>query len=155
MLFSPTTLTFAAQTVGTTSANQTALLINNGNQAVTITNITAPFGFAETNNCGTNFPTVPASLNVNQTCTISRKLYSLRYGECHGLCARLVECGESEHVTFRDGHGEPGLLAFLQRAIECYSRRLQDHDFYHFRCGSQYLPGIHRTVLRQWCDVQL
>ncbi len=71
LLFTPTKLTFAAQTVGTTSPAQTALLINNGNQTVTITNITAATGFAQTNNCGTNFPTVPASLNVGQTCTIA------------------------------------------------------------------------------------
>jgi hypothetical protein len=72
LLLSPTKLTFAAQTINTTSPTvQTALLINNGNQAVTITNILASGGFGQTNNCGTNFPTVPASLNVGQTCTIS------------------------------------------------------------------------------------
>ena len=72
LLFTPTKLTFAAQNVGTTSANQTALLINNGNQAVTITNIQVTgTNFAETNNCGPNFPTVPATLNVGQSCTIS------------------------------------------------------------------------------------
>ena len=40
MIFSPTKLTFAAQTVNITSLPQKALLVNNGNQAVTITNIT-------------------------------------------------------------------------------------------------------------------
>jgi hypothetical protein len=71
LLFSPNKLTFPAQTVGTTSPNQTAQLINNGNQTVTITNITVTGGFGETNNCGTNFPTVPATLNVDQTCTVA------------------------------------------------------------------------------------
>jgi hypothetical protein len=71
LLFSPNKLTFAAQTVGTTSPNQTASLINNGNQSITITNIIAPPGYGETNNCGSNFPTVPASLNVGQSCTVT------------------------------------------------------------------------------------
>ncbi|MGA2984524.1 MAG: SBBP repeat-containing protein [Terriglobia bacterium] len=71
LLLTPTKLTFSAQTVGTTSRPQTALLLNNGNLPITITNITASPDFAETNNCGTNFPTVPASLSVNQTCTIA------------------------------------------------------------------------------------
>lgn len=69
--FTPTKLTFGAQTVGTTSPSQTALLINNGNQAVTLTNITVGANFAQTNNCGPNFPTIPASLNVGQSCSIA------------------------------------------------------------------------------------
>lgn len=71
LLLSPTQMTFAAQTINTTSPSQTALLINNGNQAVTITNITASGGFGQTNTCGTNFPTIPAALNVGQACTIT------------------------------------------------------------------------------------
>jgi hypothetical protein len=72
LLFTPAQLTFAAQTVGTTSSNQSAVLINNGNQAVTITNIaTLSSSFGQTNNCGINFPTVPATLNVGQSCTVS------------------------------------------------------------------------------------
>jgi hypothetical protein len=71
LLLSPTKLTFPAQTINTTSPSQTALLINNGNQTVTITNILASSGFSQTNTCGTNFPTVPASLNVGQACTIT------------------------------------------------------------------------------------
>lgn len=71
LLFNPTKLTFPATTVGSTSpVTQSALLINNGNQAVTITNISTSGNFAQTNNCGPNFPTVPATLNVGQACTI-------------------------------------------------------------------------------------
>ncbi len=72
VIFSPTKLTFPAQTVNTTSPTpQTALLVNNGNQAITITNITTSGAFSETNNCGPNFPTVPASLNVGQSCSVA------------------------------------------------------------------------------------
>ncbi len=71
LIFSPAKLTFAAQEVGTTSASQTALLVNNGNEAVTLTNITASAGYDQTNNCGNNFPTVATTLNVGQACQIT------------------------------------------------------------------------------------
>lgn len=72
LILNPSKLTFAAQAVGTTSAPQTALLVNNGNRPVTITNISMLSNdFTQTNNCGPNFPTVPATLNVGQSCTIS------------------------------------------------------------------------------------
>ncbi len=71
LIFSPAKLTFAAQEVGTTSASQTALLINNGNEAVTLTNIAVSPGFAQTNNCGNNFPTVATTLNVGQACQVT------------------------------------------------------------------------------------
>jgi len=71
LIFTPSKLTFSAQTINTTSGNQTALLVNNGNQAITITNITTSGPFSQTNNCGPNFPTVPASLNVSQSCTVA------------------------------------------------------------------------------------
>ena len=65
---SPTSLTFASQTVGTTSAPQTATLTNTGKKSVTITSITITGtnkgDFAETNTCGT-------TLAVGASCTIS------------------------------------------------------------------------------------
>jgi hypothetical protein len=70
LTLTPTKLTFSEQTVGTTSAQQSALLVNNGNSAVTITNIIGGGNFAETNTCGSDFPTVPVTLNVGQSCTI-------------------------------------------------------------------------------------
>ena len=119
LLFTPPKLTFAAQTVGTTSPSQTALLINNGNQAVTITNITASAGFGETNNCGINFPTVSASLNVGQSCTVAVSFTPTSYGESQtGSVHGHVQRGEHGHVVALDGHGEPGLFAFLEPAIE-------------------------------------
>ena len=69
--FSSSNLTFSSVPVGSTSPSQTVFLTNNGNQAVTITNIAPSGNFTETNTCGNNFPTVPASLNVGQACTIT------------------------------------------------------------------------------------
>lgn len=51
---SPTSLTFASQTVGTTSSPQVVTLSNSGSLALSITSITASAGFAQTNNCGSS-----------------------------------------------------------------------------------------------------
>ena len=53
---SPTSLTFASQAVGATSAAQTITLNNTGNAALSVTSIaltgTNASDFAQTNNCG-------------------------------------------------------------------------------------------------------
>jgi len=65
---SPSSLTFAAQNVGTTSSPQTITVANTGNQPIAISSIaisgtnTADFGFA-TNSC-------PASLSAAATCSL-------------------------------------------------------------------------------------
>ena len=65
---SPSSLTFAAQDVGTTSAAQTITLTNSGQAALTITSVTASGDFAQTNNCGTSVA-VGASCAVSVTLT--------------------------------------------------------------------------------------
>lgn len=64
---SPSSLTFAAQTVGQTSPAQTVQLTNTGNTAINISNITTSGDFAQTNSCGA----LPTVLNVGATCSIS------------------------------------------------------------------------------------
>ena len=65
---SPTSLTFASQTVGTTSAAQLVTLTNSGSATLNITGIsltgTKPGDFAQTNTCGT-------SVAAGANCTIS------------------------------------------------------------------------------------
>lgn len=65
---SPSTLTFADQAVGTSSAASVVTLSNTGNAALTITSITIGGAnsteFTQTNTCGT-------SLAVGSTCTVS------------------------------------------------------------------------------------
>ncbi len=64
----PSFLTFAGQTVGSSSAPQTVTLVNNGTGPLTITMVTITGGnhndFSQTNNCGT-------TVNANGTCTIN------------------------------------------------------------------------------------
>ena len=60
----PAFLSFGNQAVGTTSAPKAVTLSNIGNAALTIQDILATPGFAETNNCG-------SSLAAGSSCTIS------------------------------------------------------------------------------------
>lgn len=61
---SQTTLTFANQPVGSTSAAQTTTLTNEKNTPLSITSVSASGDFAQTNTCGT-------SLGAGLTCSIS------------------------------------------------------------------------------------
>ena len=61
---SPTSLTFASQNTGTTSAAQTVTLSNTGTASLSITSITVSGDYAQTNTCG-------SSVAVGGNCTIS------------------------------------------------------------------------------------
>jgi hypothetical protein len=63
VLLSPNSLTFSAQTVGTTSAPQTVTVTNNGDATLTFSGVTASGDFAENTTCTT-------SLRVGQDCTV-------------------------------------------------------------------------------------
>jgi hypothetical protein len=60
----PLTLTYGLQLVGTTSASQAVTVTNTGNSSLTITSITAPSNFSETNNC-------PSTLAPAANCTVN------------------------------------------------------------------------------------
>jgi hypothetical protein len=60
-------LDFGYQPVGATSAPQPVTLTNTGTAALTISDITAPTDFAQTNDCGT----LPAVIGIGGSCTIS------------------------------------------------------------------------------------
>ncbi len=62
--FSPTSLTFNSQAVGTSSPSQTITVTNSGTAALTISAIAASGDFSQTNNC-------PASVAAAGTCTIT------------------------------------------------------------------------------------
>jgi hypothetical protein len=60
----PVSLTFASQTVGTSSNAQTITLTNSGGIALAVTSISAPANFSETDNC------VNVPVNANASCAI-------------------------------------------------------------------------------------
>jgi hypothetical protein len=61
---SPTSLTFATQLVGTSSAPQNVTLTNSGSDALSITSIATTGDFSQTNNCA-------STIAVGASCTIS------------------------------------------------------------------------------------
>jgi hypothetical protein len=63
---SPTSLTFASQIVGTTSAPQVVTLTNTGSEALVLTSITPSAGYAQTNNCGSSL-VAGAACSINVT----------------------------------------------------------------------------------------
>jgi hypothetical protein len=63
---SPTSLAFASQALGTTSAAQPVKLTNTGNAPLNISGISASGDFAQTNNCGTS---LSSSCTINVTFT--------------------------------------------------------------------------------------
>ncbi len=69
--FSPTSLTFAVQNIGTSSATQKVTLTNSGNSALTITTITMTGSnsgdFSQTNTC----PLSPSTLAAGKSCTLT------------------------------------------------------------------------------------
>jgi hypothetical protein len=67
LTLSPSSLSFAAQAVGVTSAPQVVRLSNTSLAAVTLTAISVSGDFSESNNCG-SFPSV---LNVGASCSIA------------------------------------------------------------------------------------
>jgi len=74
--WTPASLTFGPQTVGTSSAPQTITFTNNGPSKLTIKSI-LPTGtdnkdFTDTNNCGTSLPS-KSSCSINVTFTPTAK----------------------------------------------------------------------------------
>ena len=64
VVLSPSSLTFATQLVGSSSAPQGIMLSNIGNQTLTLTSITISSNFSQTNNCG-------SSVAAGSSCTIT------------------------------------------------------------------------------------
>ncbi len=66
---SPASLTFTSQVVNTTSPAQTVTLTNSGTASVTVSSVTAPTGFAQTNNCTTLAAGASCAVSVTFTPT--------------------------------------------------------------------------------------
>jgi len=95
---SPTTLTFASETVGSTSAAQTSTLTNIGNAPLNITGISAAGDFAQTNTCGT-------SLAVGSSCQISVTFAPSAVGNRTGNITIAQSGGGSPQIVALSGVG--------------------------------------------------
>src|SRR5260370_16006660 len=94
---SPTSLTFASQTTGTTSAAQTVTLSNTGNAALTITSSIAASGdFAEANTCG-------SSVAAGANCTIGVTFTPTASGTRTGTLSITDNASGSPQTVIRTG----------------------------------------------------
>jgi hypothetical protein len=94
----PSTLKFATQVVGTSSAAQTATLTNTGDQSVTISSITISGAFSETNNC-------PSSLGVSQSCQIQVTFKPTAKGTASGTLSVTDNATKSPQKVSLSGTG--------------------------------------------------
>ena len=95
---SPTSLTFATQLLGATSAAQTVTLTNYGEMALTIGSITPSGDFAETNTCGSSV----ASL---ASCAISVTFTPTQAGTRQGQLSIADNAGGSPQTVSLTGTG--------------------------------------------------
>ena len=73
----PTSMAFAVQIIGSTSPAQAGIMTNTGNASLSITSITAPTNFGQTNNCG-------SSLAAGSSCTINVTFVPTKTGTLSG-----------------------------------------------------------------------
>jgi hypothetical protein len=100
---SPTSLTFAAQNIGSTSAAQTVTLNNSGTGPLSITSIAMTGDFAQTNNCG-------ATLAVNGNCAINVSFTPTATGTRSGTLSVNDNAAGSPQSIAISGTGKvPGL----------------------------------------------
>jgi hypothetical protein len=99
----PTSLSFSAGTVGTTSAPQVVRLMNTGIAAVTVTAISISGDYAQTNTCG-NLPSV---LNVGASCTFSITFTPVGTGTRQGTLSITDDAAGSPQTVSLTGTGNP------------------------------------------------
>jgi hypothetical protein len=118
---SPNSLTFASQTLSTTSAIQNITLTNSGTAALTLSSIAASGDFAQTNNCGT-------SLAASAVCTISVTFTPTATGTRTGAITFTDNAAASPQQLSLNGTGvapavtfSPSSLAFASQSVSTTS----------------------------------
>ena len=99
--FTPSSLNFGNQNVGSTSTAQSISLQNTGISALTISSITASGDFAQSNNC----PISPSTLAVNSTCTINVTFTPTLAGSRSGTLSVSDNATGSPHTVALSGTG--------------------------------------------------
>lgn len=95
---SPTSLTFASQTVNSTSAAQSITLTNNGTASLTISSIIASAQYSDTTTCG-------ASLAAGANCSISVTFAPTATGTQTGTITITDSAAGSPHTATLSGTG--------------------------------------------------
>ena len=115
---SATSLTFAGQPLGSTSASQNVTLTNTGSTAMVITNIVATGDFVEAGTCG-------ASLSAGAGCTISVSFKPTAVGSRYGTVTVTDSAANSPQTITLAGTGlaapslmlSPTSLSFSSQAV--------------------------------------
>jgi hypothetical protein len=95
---SPTSLTFASQSIGTTSAPQAVTMTNTGSGALAIASIVTTAGFAQIDTCGT-------SLAAGATCTINVTFTPTTTGSVTGTLTITDNALSSPQIVSLGGSG--------------------------------------------------
>ncbi len=119
---SPTSLTFASQSVGTTSPAQVVTLTNSGSAALTVSSIAASAEFAETNTCG-------SSVAAGAGCSISVTFTPTASGTQTGSISIVDNAAGSPQIVSLTGTGSstpavsfsPSSLAFSSQPLHTIS----------------------------------
>ena len=99
---SPTSLSFANQAVGTTSATKNVTLSNTGSTSLSITSVTISGPFAQTNTCGT-------SVKARSKCTISVTFSPTTTGKATGTLTVTDSASNSPQTAALSGTGQSGV----------------------------------------------
>ncbi|HTG36399.1 MAG TPA: choice-of-anchor D domain-containing protein [Thermoanaerobaculia bacterium] len=97
-VLTPSTLTFAAQDVGTTSAAQTVTLSNQGTASFSLTGITTTGDFTQTSNCG-------AALAPGASCAVNVQFAPTANGSRTGTLRVADTAPGSPHIATLSGTG--------------------------------------------------
>jgi Beta-propeller repeat/Abnormal spindle-like microcephaly-assoc'd, ASPM-SPD-2-Hydin len=97
---SPATLVFGNQNVSAASAAQVVTITNTGESAMTVSGVTAPAGYSQTNNCGT--------VAVSGTCTISVTFTPTASGSTPGTLVINDNAQGNPHAVSLTGMGIAG-----------------------------------------------
>jgi hypothetical protein len=108
--FSPTSLDFGSQDVGTTSPARMITLSNTGNAALTIAGIIASGGFTQSNDCGNE-------VAAGDTCAISIAFVPTARGTRTGTVAMIDSASDRPHVIELTGHGTSGIVSLATTSI--------------------------------------
>jgi hypothetical protein len=96
--YTPKSLTFTAQSVGTTSPAQTITITNHGTNRLTFGSVAAAGAFAETNTCS-------GGLALNTKCTVSVTFTPTKSGANTGTLTLVDSGGDSPQVINLTGTG--------------------------------------------------
>ena len=109
VILTPTSLTFDAQLITTTSAAQPITLKNNQTVALTITSIATSSNYAQTSTC----PISPATLKAGATCTISVTFTPTSLGTINGTLSVSDNATGSPQTASLTGTGTLDGVAYI------------------------------------------